>query len=337
MSNSPTWKRYLRSFAIAAAFAGGLPGAMSAASAQERLRAVAVFPPSENTTAVYQDFINLVNERGKGVVRIDLVGGPEVIPGNQQVDAVRRGAVDITYSPASYSLGSLPEADALVGATVTPLKARENGGFKILQDAFREKLGVHLLGRLAPAANFHLFLLKEPRRTADGGVDLAGLRIRTSPLFNAFLEDQGAVPLVVPVPDIYTGLERGTFDGLGYSVVSVKGFSWERFLKYRIDPGFFQTDLTIVINPAKWEKLSEEARRIISDVAAEFEQKSYEDFQALSAQIKSELEADGVQTLTLEGAAADKYLDSAYDSTWNRLKASGSTYHDALRQTLYDR
>ena len=324
--------------AMAIASAATLAVFMTVAHAEQRLRAVAALPPSENTTDAYKEFINLVNERGKGVVQIDLVGGPEVIPGNQQFDAVRRGAVDVANSPAGYVLGSFPEVVALVGSTVTPLEARQNGGFEILQTAFLEKLGVHLLSRLAPASEFNLFLVNEPKRTEDGGLDLSGLRIRSSPLFKAFVDAQNAVPVVVAVPDIYTGLERGTFDGMGYPVVSLKGFSWERFLKYRIDPGFFQTDLAIVVNPAKWEAIGEEGRKILTEVAAEYEQKSYEDFQALSGRMKSELEEqDGMKTITLEGEAAEKYLDSAYAAAWDLLKASDSTYYDVLREKFYDR
>jgi len=308
------------------------------AHAEQQLRAIAVFPPSENTTEAYREFIDLVNERGKGIVQIEFVGGPEVIPAMQQFDAVRRGAVDMTYAPASYSMGTVPEAGALVGATVSPQTARDNGGFELLQGIFQERLGVELLGRLAPAANFHLFLVDEPKRTDDGGVDLTGLRIRSGPLFNAFFEDRGAVPIVVPVPDIYTGLERRTFDALGYSMPAVKGFSWERFLKYRIDPGFFQTDLVIVMNPTKWAGLSEEARQLLSEVALEYEQKSHRDVQALSDRIKHELEtADGVKTITLEGEGARRYLDSAYGSIWAQLEASGTKYYEALRAKLYDR
>lgn len=306
------------------------------ADAEELLRAMAVFPPSENTTEAYREFIDLVNERGAGVVRIEFLGGPEIIPAMQQFDAIRRGTVDMTYIPASYSMGSLPEAAALVGARLPPETVRENGGFELLQDIFRDRLGVEILSRLAPAANFHMFLVDAPNRTEDGGVDLTGRRLRSGPLFNAFFEDQGAVPIVVPVPDIYTGLERGIFDGLGYSMPAVKGFSWERFFGYRIDPGFFQTDLVIIANPARWASLSEEARQVLSDVALEYERQSHADVQALSDQIKHELETvDGVQTITLEGEAAQRYLDSAYNSIWAQLEASGSEHYEALRATFH--
>ena len=53
---------------------------------------------------------------------------------------MRRGVIDMQYGPASYNLGKMPEADAWVGATVTAMEARENGGFELMQQATEEKL-----------------------------------------------------------------------------------------------------------------------------------------------------------------------------------------------------
>jgi hypothetical protein len=44
-----------------------------------------------------------------------------------------------------------------------------------------------------------------------------------------------------------------------------------------------------------------------------------------------------MEIIALEGEAAEKYLDLAYDSAWERLKKSGSEYYDALRKAYYTR
>ena len=84
------------------------------------LRAVAAFPKALACTKSFLGYVDKVNAAGKGVVRIDFAGGPEVIPQNQQVDSVRRGVLDMQYGPASFYLGKMPEADAWVGSTVPP-------------------------------------------------------------------------------------------------------------------------------------------------------------------------------------------------------------------------
>lgn len=322
--------------ALAATALGTLAFAGSA-SAEETLRAVAAFPKPLAFTQSFIGFIDLVNERGKGVVQIQYVGGPEVFPQNQQMDAVKRGVVDMHYGPASFHIGAMPEADAWVGSTVTAMEARKNGGFAVMQEAFREKLGVELLAHIDSGIEFHIYTTKEPERTADGGVNLDGRQLRSQPIYKSFFESLGAVPISVPVPDVYTGLERNTFDGAGWPVVTIQDLSWDKFLKYRIDPGFYQTDLAIVVNPEKWAGLSEEARKLISETAVEYEKLSYDRFQQMIAETDEKVQADGMTIVELKGEAAETFLDKAYDSAWARMKAAGTPRYEALREAYYTR
>lgn len=305
--------------------------------AQETLRAITAFPQTLAFSQSFLGFVEMVNERGEGVVRIDYVGGPEAIPQNQQIDALRRGVVDMQYGPASFQMGRMPEADAWVASTVTAMQARENGGFELMQQAFRDRLGVELIAHIDTGIQFHIYLTQEPRRTEDGGVDLDGLRLRSNPLYLSFFDALGATSITVAAPDVYTGLERGTFDGAGWPIIGIRDLNWDRFLRYRIDPGFFQTDLGIAVNPAVWAELSEEARAIITEVAIEYEQISYEAFQEEIAAIDAAVREDGMTVIELEGAARSRFLDLAYDSAWNRMAETATPLLDALRATYYDR
>jgi TRAP-type C4-dicarboxylate transport system substrate-binding protein len=325
--------------ALAAALFALVTGAAPAvpASAEDTLRSLMAFPPSDNTAQLYAEFVDLVNERGEGIVRIEIIGGPEVVPGFQQTEAVARGTIDMTYAPISYSLGTFPEGDAWVGGNIPPSESRENGGFGLIQKLAADKLGIHVLSRFAPAAPLALYFVEEPKLNADGTLNLEGVRMRASPLYNALYEKVGAVPVTVSVPDIYTGLERGTFDGLGFPPSAIDGWSWERFLKYRLDPGFMQTDLGIYVNPPKWEALSEEARSILAETAIEFELSSYERWQQLTAEVNSRFEELGMQVVSLQGQARDKFLETANGASWARLEASGSPHYAELRRLHYHR
>ncbi len=324
----------LRAAALGLAGSAALTGP---ALAEEVLRAVTAFPKPLAFSQSFLGFVDLVNERGEGVVKIDYMGGPEVIPQNQQMEATRRGVVEMHYGPASFHLGSMPEADAWVGSTVTAMEARENGGFGLMQEAFREKLGVELLAHIDSGIRFHIYTTKEPGRDGNGHIQLDGARLRSQPIYKSFFEELGAVPISVPVPDVYTGLERNTFDGAGWPIVAIQDLSWDKFLKYRVDPGFFQTDLAVVVNPDAWEGLSEEAREIIAQAAADYEQISYDNFQAMIAETDQAVRDGGMTIVELEGEAREAYLDAAYDSAWARMKAAGTERYDALREAYYNR
>lgn len=307
----------------------------TSANAVEKIRAITALPSQVTDNENFFEYVKLLNERGKGVFQVDIIGGPEIIPHDQQADAVRRGIVDVRYGPGTHNLGSIPEVDAFVGSTVSASQARENGGFDLMRRAFRERLGVDLLAQLNSGVNFRIYVTREPARTDDGGFDLSGYRLRSLPVYRAFFESLGAVPISVPIGDVYTGLERRTFDGVGSAATGVLDFAWERYLKYQIDPGFLQADLVVLINPAKWESLSPEARRIIEETSIEFEKLSYENVAGVIANVDRKAENAGVKVLRLEGEARQKFLDAAYEATWGRLKSSNSPYYDSLRAAYY--
>ena len=320
-----------------AALAAVLGLSAGAANAQETLRAIATFPKSLAFTQSFLKFVDKVNAMGEGVVQIQYMGGPEVVPPQQQADAVRRGVVDMNYGPTTYYLGTMPEADAWVGATVNAAEARENGGFEVMQEVVADKLGVKLLAHLETGVNFYIYTTEEPKISETGGPDLTGMQLRSQPIYNAFFQGLGAVPVSVPVPDVYTGLERGTFDGVGWPIIGVQDLSWDKFLKYRIDPGFFSMDLAVLMNPEKWESLSTEAKEILTQAAVEYEKESSEAMLAMAQETDAAVREKGMTVIELEGEARDAYLDAAYDSAWGRLKESGSKYYETLREHYYTR
>lgn len=317
-------------FGLAAAMALAVP-----ALAEDVIRAVTAFPKQLAFSQSFLGYVDLVNERGKGVVRIDYIGGPEAIPQNQQMDATRRGVADMHYGPASFHLGTMPEADAWVGSNVSAMEARENGGFDLMEKAFAEKLGVKLLAQIDSGIQFHIYTVKEPALNDDGLPQLDGAKLRSQPIYKSFFESLGAVPVSIPVPDVYTGLERNTFDGAGWPIVAIQDLSWDKFLKYRIDPGFFSTDLGIVMNPAKWDGLSDEARTVLTDAAIEYEKTSYDNFQKVIADTDAKVKSEGMTVVGIEGEAEAKYLSAAYDSAWARMKEAGAADYDALRAAYY--
>lgn len=329
----PRRSKLLRRSAMALALALSLPGAVSA---KEVLKAVTSFPVPMFWSQEFKGFIDLVNEKGEGVVEIQLMGGPEVFPPAQQLGAVQRGIVDIQYGPSTHHLGSAPEIEAFVGATKDAEDIRENGGLALMQEIFAEKLGVRLVALTQSGLQFHVWSVTEPKIGEDGLPDLDGMRLRSQPIYTAFFESIGAVPVSVPVPDVYTGLERKTFDGIGWPVAGVMDFSWDKYLKYRIDPGFFNTDLTIIMNPDTWDGLSDEAKTIITEAAAEHEIITRDELARITAETSVAVQEEGIEVITLQDDAAKAYLDRAYGSAWERLKDSGSPYYDNLREKFFE-
>jgi TRAP-type C4-dicarboxylate transport system substrate-binding protein len=311
-------------------------GGLGAASAPETLRALSMLPQPVAYTQSFLKFIDRVNEAGQDVVQIEFIGGPEAIPTFDQPEAVRAGVIDIIYGPASYYPGIVPETDALVGSNVTPMEKRANGGIDLLNRIHQEKMNVYYLGHPDGGIQFHIYMTEEPQLKDDGLPDMSGVKLRGAPIYREFFTDYlGATFVQVNIPEVYTALERGTVDGLGWPSIGVMDLSWDNFLKYRIDPGYFQTDLSILINLDRWNELSDEAKQILQDTAIVWEEESYEQLQAMRAEEDAEMKKRGMQVVELAPAAAAAYLNAAYEEAWNRLKDRDPTHYDELRAKFF--
>jgi TRAP-type C4-dicarboxylate transport system substrate-binding protein len=306
------------------------------ASAEEVLRALSMFPQPVAYTQSFLKFVDKLNAAGAGVVQIEFVGGPEAIPTFDQAEALRTGVIDMVYGPGSFYGGLVPETDALVGSNVTPMEKRANGGIDLLNQIHQDKLNAYYLGHPDGGIEFHIYLTSEPQLKADGLPEMTGVKLRGNPIYREFFTNTlGATYVPVNVPEVYTALERSTVDGLGWPSVGVMDLSWDNFLKYRIDPGFFQTDLSILVNLDRWQALPEEAQSILQEVAIAYETESYEQGQETRLAEDAEMRKRGMQVIELPPEAAEAYLAAAYDKAWNRLRSRDATHYEALREKFF--
>ena len=323
------------SFLKGVAAAALIGASATAASAQDVIRAVTFVPSQVSFAKNFMKFVEMVNERGEGVVEIQVIGGPEVIPNERMGEAQMNGIADMFLLPAGLYLNMVPEGEAFAGSNMTPMETRENGGLDLVNEAYHAKANTHVLAHVDGGAGFHLWTTEKPSITDDGEVDLSGLRLRTSPLYRAFFEELGATIVVQSAGEVYTSLERGVVDGTGYPISGIRDFGWDKFLKYRIDPGFFQTDVLISINLDTWNGLSDEAKEILNQAAIDHEIASFEAEQKLIESEGAAMAEAGIETVTLEGEQADLFLNKAYDIAWERLKSRDATYHDRLKELFF--
>jgi TRAP-type C4-dicarboxylate transport system substrate-binding protein len=324
-------KRLLTALGLVVALASAAP-----AIAVERISAVHAFAPSLIYTQSFLEFVKKVNEKGAGVVQIDVRGGPEVIGLPQQPDAVRNGVVDMAYTAASFYGGTVPERDALVASNANAILARGNGGIDLMNQIHQQKMGVYYLGWFDSGISYNLYTVNEPKLDSQGNLDVSALRLRSNPVYDAFFKDVlGAQPVSIPTPEVYAGLERGVVNATGWTQIGLNDLKWDRFLKYRIEPAFFSTDMGVIVNMARWNRLSAPAKKILQDAALEHERATAQRFIDLGNKQKQEMVAAGMRVVSLQGPAAERFSKAAREATWNRMRTQMERHPDGLKN--YDR
>ena len=273
----------------------------------------------QNFTALFMDYIEAVNERGKGVVQIRFVGGPEVIPQRQLFYALRRGVIDMAFGAITYYRGVLPEGDAIFASGITPMEARENGALDALQPYWAKRINAHLVGWMQSGVGVNIYLTETPVFGADGMPDLSGRIIRVSPSNREIVTRLGARSVQIAVKEIYTALQRGTVEGLAFTTTGMPDLGIERFIKYRIDPAFLQLSICLQANLDTWRSLSEEARFILEDEAVKYEIKSRADFFALEAAELEIVRELGMEAVLIPGEDGEAFQRLAHEVVWTRM------------------
>jgi TRAP-type transport system periplasmic protein len=311
--------------------AAGLP--LQAGAQQEvTINAVHFTPAQVSYAKSFLRFVDKVNQRGKGVVQIKVRGGPEVMPMAQLGEAQKSGLIDMIDCPAGPYLSLIPEGEVFSATSKKPWELRANGGFALINEIFAKKGNAYVLAHVDGGAGFHIFTIDEPKSTADGGVDFSKLKIRSAALYREFLESLGAGVVVQGPGEVYTSLERGLVNANAYTVLGYQGFGWNKFTKYRIDPSFFQTDVLISMNRAKWDSLPDAARRILTEVALEHERDSYEANLKGTEEEGRQMIAAGMKVVELTGAARAGFLEKAARVSWERMSKRDPTHIAALRE-----
>ena len=99
------------------------------------------------------------------------------------------------------------------------------------------------LARLVDNNPFHLYLNKPIAKP-----DLTGLKLRITPVYRDFFQALGATVVQTAPGEVYTALERGVVDGYGWPITGVFDLGWNEKTKYRVDPGFYTAEVSVLVN-----------------------------------------------------------------------------------------
>ena len=293
----------------------------TAASAQETLNTVTALPTQHTLSRSYiKHFVEPLNKAGKGVVQVNLLGGPEVTPADRAPQAMQRGVIDILFTPAAYLAGVVPEAQAMMLQNVGIENLHGDGAVKAYDDIFSNRLRAHLLAwsETGPGSGYYLYTKKKPPMKA-GVVDLSGQSMRTTGAYRPIEEALNATTVQIPSGDVPTGLDRGVIDGFGWPTVGLKSIGLAKSVAFRIEPKFYHLADVVLIANRKWDSLSDEAKKILTDVARDYEMSSVQEMVERNRDDIAAGDAAGVQPVTMTGDAAAKYLSIASEAMWGRV------------------
>lgn len=263
-------------------------------------------------------FRDAVSAKTAGQVKIDIYPARQLGDDRQLLEGVRLGTVDAAViSSSTFSLFT-PIMDGLQLPWLI-------ASYDRLAEAFVSPPAQEMLGRLDGLGMKGLGYFEggqrhmlNSRRPGDTLADWQGLKVRVvpNPLHIAIFKAVGASPTPMPYGEVYTALETGVLDGSEINVSSVYAEKfYEKASNLSLSGHFFFPGV-VVINKARFAKLSADQQKALVSAALE----------AIKPQVKAteNQEKDYLAKLKPLGLKVTPFKDR--ESAVKRVKAISDEY-----------
>ncbi|MCD6274374.1 MAG: TRAP transporter substrate-binding protein DctP [Deltaproteobacteria bacterium] len=220
-------------------------------------------------------FVDMVNERGRGIVHLDAYFSGTLLKGKELLPGLIAGTADIIIQTNGYLLGTFP----IIGFQILPVWKgciQYNCSQKIGSDLYNflnEELKEKNFFQLAASgAVFDCIWTK--KKLVRKPSDLKGLKIRVPGKIQAMLfQAMGASPVTMASAEIPQALQRGVIDGAAICPWTAKGRGLEEFCKYMtVYPVSYQSTPIYMLRD-KWESWPAEVKNLILEVAVDWEKR----------------------------------------------------------------
>jgi len=265
-----------------------------------------------------------IEKRTKGALTATVYPGSSLMKTNAQLNAVRKGALDMTLVPIAYSGGEIPELNiGLMPGVVTSYeqgmswKNAEVG--KLLSEIFYEK-GIIIVSWIWQAGGVagRSKAIVEPE-------DAKGLKVRGgSREMDMVLKAAGASVISLPSNEIYQAMQTGALDAAMTSSTSLISFRLEEVAKHlttgRGKAYWFMLE-PLLISRDVFEKLPKDQQTTVMAVGAELEKFAVEAAKADDQAVANVYQKAGAKVYDLSAVTVKKWQAIARDTAWKDFAA----------------
>ena len=273
--------------------------------------------PSHFQTRVVQRFADALAAQTPGRLQVEFHHSAQLFRDQDVIRAINLGKVDMAV-PGNWQLDRYdPSTSALTLPVLMGRSAAEHHRFrdgaagKQISARLAQSLDVVVPGRWIDLGYAHVFTTG---MAIHGYQDMRGLRIRIAggAAIAAQLQAVGAVPSIVPWPDLPSVLQQGRLDGLLSTYETVASARlWEMGVQHATENRAYFAQYIPIISRSYWDTLPPDLRRAIHQAW----ESVVDDARAEAAQAQQEarrtLEAHGLTVLEIGPAAIQAWRQQA--------------------------
>jgi TRAP-type C4-dicarboxylate transport system substrate-binding protein len=282
------------------------------------------FPGGTATEGDFRDrlcrlFASEVEKRSKGALKFSIYPGSSLMKTNSQFSALRKGALDLSLVPISYSGGEVPEVNiGLMPGLVTSYEQGYSWKNAEVGKEFNRILlekGIVMVSWIWQAGG----VASRTKPIVDPE-DVKGLKIRGgSREMDMILKDAGAAVVSLPSNEIYAAMQTGAMDAALTSSTSLISFRLEEVSKNlttgRGKSYWFMLE-PLMMSKAVFDKLPKDQQAVIMQVGAEMEAYARKAAQEDDNQVAQVYQKAGAKVVDLTDASVKKWQDIARRTAW---------------------
>jgi len=285
--------------------------------------------PSIPIVQLYFAFLDDLEKKSGGEIKIKVIGGPESIAPAQALTAARKGIFDIGFMSAGYYM----ETGALLASMAYPGPTAEiygkSGANKIMDQMFQKKFGMRWVSCFGGVDSWVTF-----SKVAINKADYSGLKVRIFPLINKIVKALNGVPVTTAAVDRYTALERGVVDAVMTPVQDGAKEHLYEAAKYVITPGMLSLRDCVWMNGDSLRKLPPHLQELIMKLGVEWEIEGYERQKSSVAEAYKTLTDNKMKRIDLSSREAAKFTNTSIEVFWKTIKKLDPIGVDVLKPRL---
>jgi tripartite ATP-independent transporter DctP family solute receptor len=324
-------RRRTTALALMAATALGLAVSAAPAEAQTKLKWAHVYETTEpfHTESVWaaQEIARRTDNR----YQIDVYPASQLGKETDLNQGLTLGSVDMIISGSSFAARSFPP----IGVTYYPYTFRDadhllaytkSDVFEELAKGYEDETGHHIV-----AVTYYGTRHTSSNRPIRSCADMDGLKMRVPdvPAYLAMPRACGANTAPIAFAEVYLALQNGTVEAQENPLTTIEAKKFYEVQKYIVLTGHIVDHLNTVISKSLWEQLSEEDRKIFTEVAQEAAARATKQVQKREAELVQFFKDKGLEVIEVN---KQEFIDAVHNSVdfeesgyrradWERIQA----------------
>lgn len=244
---------------------------------------------------------------------------------------LKLGTVDIIISGSSFAARDYKP----IGVTYYPYIFRDpshllaytkSDVFKTLTKGYEEKTGNHIV-----AVSYYGTRHTTSNRPISKCADMAGLKIRVPdvPAYLAMPRACGANTTPIAFAEVYLALQNGTVEAQENPLTTIEAKKFYEVQKNIVLTGHIVDHLNTVISKTRWASLSDEDKKIFTDVMLEAAARTTKTIEAREKALVDEFKTKGLTVTEIDKADFEKNVvekvkleDFGYEKAdWEAIRA----------------